>query len=88
MPEQPAEDPVVVRLEAIQDPVERATAAQFFLTNGRQTLARVERLRDQAIRQARKNQTITIDQLAARMKAGRHIVVDACREKKKEPVTS
>lgn len=76
-------NPTVAKLEAIEDPVERAAAAQTFLTNGKDTIRQVERLRTQAIRQARTQpQALTIDQLAARMKAGRHIVVDALRGQK------
>lgn len=76
-------NPTVAKLEAIADPVERAKACQTFLSNGKATIRQVEQLRTQAIRQARKQpQALTIDQLAARMDAGRHIVVDALRGQK------
>jgi ribosome-binding protein aMBF1 (putative translation factor) len=78
------ENPTVAKLEAIADPVARAAAAQEFLTNGRTTIRLVEQLRDRAIRQARSGGGITIDQLAARIHAGRHIVVDACRGQKEQ----
>jgi hypothetical protein len=82
MPQPP--NPTVAKLEAIEDPVERAAAAQTFLTNGRDTIRLVEALRDQAIREVQRKGGITIDQLADRMKCGRHIVVDARRGQKKE----
>lgn len=74
----------VANLEAIADPVERAAAAQTFLANGRETIRLVEALRDRAIREVQKRGGITIDQLADRMKCGRHIVVDARRGQTKE----
>jgi hypothetical protein len=81
-------NPTVARIEAIEDPVERAVAAQTFITNGRATLRQVEAVRTRAIRQVRAtDRGITIDELAARMKAGRHIVVDALRGQK-EPSNS
>lgn len=89
MREQPAENSAVARIAAIEDPVERAAAAQTFLTNGRETIRNIEKLRDDAIRQVRRSGGITIDQLARRIKVGRHIVIDACRgQQKKETVTS
>lgn len=76
-------NPTVAKLEAIEDPVERAAACQTFLTNGKDTIRQVERLRTEAIRQARKQPgALTIDQLAGRLHAGRHIVVDALRGQK------
>lgn len=82
----PHENPTVAKLEAIEDPIARAAAAQTFITNGRATLRLVEGVRNQAIRQARTvNRTVTIDQLASRMGAGRHIVVDALRGQKETP---
>lgn len=71
---------VVTRLSAITDPVERAAAAHIFLINGRSTISAVEDLRDSAIREARSRPgRLTVDDLAARIGAGRHIVVDATR---------
>lgn len=78
-----AENETVARLAAISDPVARAAACQEFLTNGKATIRKVERLRTAAIRQARKQpEALTIDQLAARMHTGRHVVVDALRGQK------
>lgn len=88
MPEKPVENPTVARIAAIEDPIERAAAAQTFLTNGRETIRQVEALRDEAIRQARHRGGITIDELAGRLRTRRNIVVDACRKQEKETVTS
>lgn len=72
----------VTRLKRIADPVERAAAAQEFLANGRATLQAVQQLRDDAIREARKDahpDAATVDRLAARVKVRRNVVVDALR---------
>jgi hypothetical protein len=79
----PDPNPTVAALEAITDPVERAAACQTFLVNGRATIGLVEKLRTTAIREARSQaQALTIDELADRMRAKRHIVVDALRGQK------
>jgi hypothetical protein len=77
-------NPTIAKLAAIKDPVERAAAAQTYLTDGRETIRMVEALRKQAIRDAYSTGGITIDELADRLPAGRHVVVDALRGQKKE----
>lgn len=74
------DNPTVTKLVAIADDVERARAAQRFLDNGRLTIRAVEKVRDEAIRAVRsKPGRPTVDQLAERIGAGRHIVIDATR---------
>lgn len=75
-----AENAKVTQLRAVADPVERAAACQTFITNGRATLAAVEQLRDQAIRDARAAKAGTVDSVAARIGARRNVVVDALRK--------
>lgn len=76
-----SENPKIMTLGRIADPIERAAATQIFIERGRQTLRAAERLRDAAIREARSNgdPRVTIDQLAQRICVKRNIVVDALR---------
>lgn len=75
-----SENPKIAALIAIADPVERAAAAQRFIMNGRVTIRSAERVRDDAIREARQpGQRTTIDQLADQIGARRNVVVDALR---------
>lgn len=76
-----SENEKVAALLRIADPEERAAAAQLFIVNGRATIQFAERVRDQAIREARQPGQRTIDQLAARIGTRRNIVVDALRER-------
>lgn len=77
----PSESPRVAELRALPDPVDRAAACQAFLVNGRSTLAAVEVLRNESIRAARETTVLTVDQLAARVKVKRNIIVEALRRK-------
>ena len=81
MPGKPrrSSNPRVAEFEAITDPIERARACQEFLTNGRETIRLVERLRDDSIRTARSSGGRTIDQLAEAIGANRAVVVNALR---------
>lgn len=80
-----SENGPVTRLRGIADPLERAAAAQTFIVNGRQTLRAAERVRDDAIRQAREISNGTIDDLAGQIGARRNVVVDALRTPKDVP---
>lgn len=73
------ESPRVTELRAIADPVQRATACQTFIVNGRATLKAVEALRDESIRAAREATTLTVDALAGRVDVRRNVVVEALR---------
>ena len=82
MPTKPrrSTNPRVAELEAITDPTARARACQDFLTNGRDTLRVIERIRDESIREARKaDPRPTIDAIAAATGASRAVVVNALR---------
>jgi DNA-binding transcriptional regulator YiaG len=71
----------VAELRAIADPVQRAAACQTFITNGRETLRAVERLRDESIRTARVDTELTVDALAAAVGVKRNVVVEALRRR-------
>jgi DNA-binding transcriptional regulator YiaG len=75
------ENPRVVELRAIPDPVDRAAACQTFILNGRATLEAVQALRDESIRSARESSPMTVDALAARIGAKRNVVVEALRQR-------
>lgn len=80
MPE--PENPKVKAVREIADPVRRAAAAQAFIKNGRLTIGAMEEVRDEALREARNPpRQDTIDQLAAKVGCGRHVVVDANRRR-------
>lgn len=74
-----SEDERITALRGIADPVERARAAQHFINSGRNILREAERVRDAAIREARRPGNGTIDQLADSIKVRRNVVVDALR---------
>lgn len=76
------ENATIAALKRVADPVERAAACQQFITNGRETIRQVQRLRDDAIRVARTQghqDARTVDRLATRLKVRRNVVVDALR---------
>jgi DNA-binding transcriptional regulator YiaG len=75
------ENPRVVELRGIADPVDRAAACQTFIVNGRATLEAMRALRDESIRSAREATTLTVDALAARIGARRNVVVEALRQR-------
>lgn len=79
MPVTKAEKPILRSLHEIRDPIERATACQAFIVNGRDTIRSAERLRDEAIVAARKAGAGTIDHIASQVKVKRNVVVDALR---------
>lgn len=76
-------DDVVDSLRAVVEPGERAATAQRFLVETRELVKQAERLRDEAIRQARHSPTgrpvVTIDELAERVGVRRNVVVEALR---------
>jgi GTP-sensing pleiotropic transcriptional regulator CodY len=78
-----SDNPTVARIRGIPDPVARAAAAQTFIVNGRRTLRAVERVRDDAIREARQPGRVTIDQLANQVGARRNVVVTALRNRER-----
>lgn len=75
-----SENEKIAALLRIADPEERAAAAQLFIVNGRTTIRSAERVRDEAIREARQPRLRTIDQLAERIGARRNVIVDALRQ--------
>lgn len=77
-----SENEKIAALLRITNPVDRAAAAQRFIANGRATLRDAERVRDQAIREARQPGQGTIDQLAEQIGTRRNVVVDALRTPK------
>jgi len=75
-----SENPYLTSIRAVEDPLERAAQANQFITNGRLTLAAMQDVRDAAIRESRTTPAKpTIDDIAARIRAKRNIVVDALR---------
>lgn len=75
-----AENPKITEFRGYADPVERAKICQQFLTNGRATIRAVEKLRDDAIREARgKPKSPTVDALALAVGVKRNVVVNALR---------
>jgi predicted transcriptional regulator len=75
-----AENPRIAEFRAIKDPTDRARRCQEFLVNGRETIKSVERLRDDAIREARATaDRPTVDALTKAIGVKRNVVVNALR---------
>lgn len=78
------ENPNLAKARALTDPVQRARFAQEFITNGRSTLAAMQQVRDDAIRESHAAGRGTVDQIAADIGCKRNVVVDALRQRAKE----
>lgn len=79
VPDNPQPSPAE-RIAAIEDPLQRAAAAQEFLTNGRRTLRLVQQIRDDGIREARRRMPgVTIYEIARAIPCRPNVVVDALR---------
>lgn len=76
-----SEDARITALRRIPNPIDRAEAAQRLIVTGRSVIQAAERVRDDAIREARKPGNGTIDQLADAIGTRRNIVVDALRNR-------
>lgn len=74
-------NPRILELQAIADPVERAAACQAVIVRGRETLTAAEALRTEAIRLSRENTSLTVDALAAAVGVKRNVVVEALRKR-------
>jgi hypothetical protein len=76
-----AESPRIAALRKIADPAERAKECQTFIVYGRETVKAAERLRDDAIREARaKPERPTVDGLTKVIGVKRNVVVNALRD--------
>jgi hypothetical protein len=74
-----SENASITRLRGVTDPLARAKECEEYLTRGREVLAVAQQMRDEAIREARRNGAGTVDQIAAHIGVKRNIVVDALR---------
>jgi uncharacterized membrane protein YccC len=77
-----SENAIVAAARGISDPAERAKHCQAFLANGRETIRQMQRLRDDAIREARAARhphARTVEGFAEFIRAKRNVVVDALR---------
>lgn len=74
-----AESPKIVELRGIADPLLRAAGCQAFILYAREAVRAAERLRDEAIREARTKTRPTVDVIAEAVGAKRNVVVNALR---------
>ncbi|MDG4791989.1 hypothetical protein O7626_39945 [Micromonospora sp. WMMD1102] len=81
-----SENGIVKAAAGIADPAVRARHCQEFLVNGRATIREMERLRDDAIREARAArhpEAKTVNRLAEFIRTRRNVVVDALRHRER-----
>lgn len=79
----PTENPRIREIRGIRDPLARAREAQALIDRGRQTIADAQRIRDEAIREARDRGNYTRETLADLVGTTKHIVVTALRRRGK-----